>query len=506
MSLHYSTLHYSTVQYSTLHYSTLHYRYGWDDQYYEYDEAEQWELEGWYQDNRGDWHQDPQLREYYQARTGKTAGYKHDSENNKDVTGAASEQDNKNVKDSSVTGSVTVSGVKDLNKRNTEPGRSSESYLIPYGDAGPAPSAKPSMRPKPPDYDSAWYEESDGQWYNQYDWYQDQAGQWAYDYRMEEYGYTQNEDGEWVAATDKSSDQNKESSKSLEKADSKDGFSQLFSSNKSASEPSKSVLPPRPADYHDYWYQDETGAWYNEYDDLGYQFAEDDDDLLVVKPGGKSETSREKVSSSSTAPGQSLPADYDTRWYQDEFGVVRNEYDELLQEREETFYSDDELSKHEEILRREEQDQTSSKPSKAVEQNKSVIDTGKSPESQSGSSISTKPPAEATPAKEAPAKEKKKLPKPPGYDDGWYQDHHGNWLNRLDRDDVEFEDVVPPSVTNDKKNVSFGRETAKEPVKEAVKEPVKEARQLRSGRTPRERWLWAYNKILQVGGRKETVN
>ena len=46
-------------------------RYGWDeeDQYYEYDpeEASQWELEGWVQDQRGEWVQDPELREYYQA-------------------------------------------------------------------------------------------------------------------------------------------------------------------------------------------------------------------------------------------------------------------------------------------------------------------------------------------------------------------------------------------------------------------------------------------------------
>ena len=43
-------------------------RYGWDeeDQYYEYDpeEASQWELEGWVQDQRGDWVQDQQLRQY----------------------------------------------------------------------------------------------------------------------------------------------------------------------------------------------------------------------------------------------------------------------------------------------------------------------------------------------------------------------------------------------------------------------------------------------------------
>ena len=39
-------------------------------------------------------------------------------------------------------------------------------------------------RPKPPDYDEAWYEDpTDGQWYNQYDWYEDEMGEWVYDYR-----------------------------------------------------------------------------------------------------------------------------------------------------------------------------------------------------------------------------------------------------------------------------------------------------------------------------------
>ena len=34
-----------------------------------------------------------------------------------------------------------------------------------------------------------------------------------------------------------------------------------------------------------------------------------------------------------------------------------------------------------------------------------------------------------------------------------------------------------------------------------AKEEAREPRQLVSGRSAKERWLWAYNKILQVGGR-----
>ena len=37
-------------------------------------------------------------------------------------------------------------------------------------------------------------------------------------------------------------------------------------------------LPPRPPDYDDYWYQADDGYWYNEYDDLGYEFADPEQD------------------------------------------------------------------------------------------------------------------------------------------------------------------------------------------------------------------------------------
>ena len=34
----------------------------------------------------------------------------------------------------------------------------------------------------------------------------------------------------------------------------------------------KPKLPPRPADYDYYWYEDDDGNWRNEYDDEGYEF------------------------------------------------------------------------------------------------------------------------------------------------------------------------------------------------------------------------------------------
>ena len=97
--------------------------------------------------------------------------------------------------------------------------------------------------------------------------------------RMEEYGYIQNELGEWVPMDDTLIQENgslppvpslskqasvpgsephsasknelSDSKTSLNRGNSKDGFSSLFSDNKSGSEKSltKSSLPPRPDDY-----------------------------------------------------------------------------------------------------------------------------------------------------------------------------------------------------------------------------------------------------------------
>ena len=44
----------------------------------------------------------------------------------------------------------------------------------------------------------------------------------------------------------------------------------------------KNKLPPRPADYDHYWYEDDDGNWRNEYDDEGYEFAEPETDKEVL--------------------------------------------------------------------------------------------------------------------------------------------------------------------------------------------------------------------------------
>ena len=131
------------------------------------------------------------------------------------------------------------------------------------------------------------------------------------------------------------------------------------------------------------------------------------------------------------------------------------------EETEEEFYSDDELNQHEAALRREQTLQSSSLASKAVELNKSVIERSKSSDKPSTKldtpPVSTNLPAKPVEATPAPA------PAP-----------------------------APASVQQENQKPSRPAEVEEKP-------PVKEPRSLVSGTTAKERWVWAYTKILQVG-------
>ena len=372
-------------------------------------------------------------------------------------------------------------------------------------------------RPKPPDYDEAWYEDpSDGQWYNQYDWYEDECGEWAYDYRMDEYGYTQNEMGEWVPMPgvetsappgsvpsqkqtssgpgDKglSGDQKPQpddKSSLLAKAESKDGFS-LFNDSKPAGAPASAVpvLPPRPPDFDDYWYQAEDGNWYNEYEDMGLVFAD---------PEASSKSSSltnnkvvpNKIDSNGSQKQSQKPKDYDDHWYQDEFGVMRNSYDK---KDEDEFYTDEELAKFEAEAKLKQENQSKSDTTDtAVEPKHSVIDTPK---------ISDPPVAVKDAKKEAA--EKIKLPRPADFDDNWYQDHAGNWLNRYNKDGLEYENNGPPtSILSGQKDTPLKKTKQKVSFESDV---TSKRRSTKSGKNPRERWLWAYGRIVQVGAFVQT--
>ena len=164
-------------------------------------------------------------------------------------------------------------------------------------------------------YDEGWYQDESGNWLNQYNWLQDsQSGDWYYD---ESYypansgsdlyeGWIQDANGEWIedpnydpGATKTSASaektQNSEISKSVNSSSSKSNgdvsnqkqatkdIEQNGVTKKAAvaatvtikedstqsSDSKAAKLPPRPADYDYYWYQDEDGNWRNEYDDYG---------------------------------------------------------------------------------------------------------------------------------------------------------------------------------------------------------------------------------------------
>ena len=274
----------------------------------------------------------------------------------------------------------------------------------------------------------------------------------------------------------------------LAKAESKDGFS-LFSDSKpppaGAAVPG---LPPRPPDFDDYWYQAEDGNWYNEYEDMGLVFAD---------PEASSKSSSltnnkvvpNKIDSNGSQKQSQKPKDYDDHWYQDEFGVMRNSYDK---KDEDEFYTDEELAKFEAEAKLKQENQSKSDTTDtAVEPKHSVIDTPK---------ISDPPVAVKDAKKEAA--EKMKLPRPADFDDNWYQDHAGNWLNRYNKDGLEYENNGPPtSILSGQKDTPLKKTKQKVSFESDV---TSKRRSTKSGKNPRERWLWAYGRIVQVGAFVQT--
>ena len=332
---------------------------------------------------------------------------------------------------------------------------------------------------------------------------------------MEEYGYTQNEMGEWVplpgaqtsgpgpvpshkqtssAPEDKGlsgeqardiKPQPDDKSSLLARAESKDGFS-LFSDSK----PEASAvpgLPPRPPDFDDFWYQAEDGNWYNEYEDMGLVFA-DPEESSKSSSLTNNKVVPNKIDSNSSQKQTPKPKDYDEHWYQDEFGVLRNSYDK--KDEEDDFYTDEELAKIEAKLKQENQSKSDT-VNTAVEPKQSVIETPKI----CNSSVAIKDSKKET--------EQRKLPKPADFDDHWYQDHAGNWLNRYNKDGLEYENNGPPTSI-----LSGQRDTPLKKTKQKVSfesDKSFKGRSTKSGKNPRERWLWAYGRIVQVGAFVQTL-
>jgi len=335
---------------------------------------------------------------------------------------------------------------------------------------------------------------------------------------------------------------------------SSDGFSQLFSSASVSSIKTKdsasflstvkSSLPPRPADYDDFWYQADNGNWYNEYDDMGYEFA--DEEILVVeeqettltpqatldaKGNLKNEQQKKSqpevaivqesnqstkrnvnqvVTSEKSVKKPPRPDDYDDYWYQDDNGQWKNEYDDLgynfEDEDDEEFYTEEELAKEEAELfkQKDRQEQQQPKiPPKISQVDKKSEEVAVKPV-ESNKVIMPQP---------GPPPEKKK---PADYEDHWFQDFDGNWYNEYDQLEEKTTATTTTTTTHlptavstiseadsqnsnsisaskkEKKTVSFDKEDVQEQLTTSTS-----GRSL--WRNPKDRWQWAFTRIIQVG-------
>ena len=113
--------------------------------------------EGWYQDDYGEWHQDPS----YAKQGSTTSGY---------VV---------NTQQSQQQQSSYVVSDSNQNQQQTNTGS--------------------SRNRRPDNYEEGWYQDDNGEWLNEFDWHQDESGEWYYEdsYDYEADGWKQDENGEW---------------------------------------------------------------------------------------------------------------------------------------------------------------------------------------------------------------------------------------------------------------------------------------------------------------------
>ncbi|CAB4059572.1 unnamed protein product [Lepeophtheirus salmonis] len=414
-----------------------------------------YDYEGWYQDEYGEWHVDPY---YYHHPEGY---YTQEPEEEEPTSPFLRSKDVRTIqirieevsKFKVVRNSIgfmktlenSMSGGKeivDLNHKNViNSSVPVDSEYIPYGEEGTEYYEEGWYQDeygdcslsRPNNYDEGWYQdEESGEWYNQFDWHQDESGEWYYEDRSQDYdGYYQDSNGDWKKIEEEQIPNGtaiKAFDSALPLEDKVDGdasgggtSSSIFKGLSSigaetkpedppvvTEETSTKKLPPRPADYDYYWYQDDEGNWWNEYNDLGYEFdpneyekdpalAQENKDKPSEPVPSKTEEKDEKLSSTnkndnipeekenlvtdqpiSTKKLPPRPSDYDYYWYKDDDGNWRNEYDDngyefdpneyeetppppILGEKtneEEEFYTEEEIAQGEkELLEKENEDE-----------------------------------------------------------------------------------------------------------------------------------------------------
>ena len=421
---------------------------------------------------------------------------------------------------------------------------------------------------RPDNYDEGWYQDENGDWLNQYDWHQDENGDWYYeDSSYENYDYTadgwyQDESGEWVQDTslikpqpqqpngsvpsgaqdsnDASKEAAKEASKQVIKGLSSIGGG-IFGAAKNAA--TKSLSAAEAA-------AEKAVAASEQAVEAAESIVEAAEDAASKVQVPKIPSVEEKTSTKQPEPEKPKeapkeepatkklpprPADYDYYYYEDEDGNWRNEYDDLGYE-----FDPEKYEGYEEETTGEKKDEDKDKDSTKVDSSSrsSTLDRNKLTIDLSGGE---------------PKKKSKKLPpRPPDYDYYWYQDDDGNWRNEYDDEGYEFAEDEYELNEEDQAAVAKAAEKSKndeavneiiangelskvekellaldekEKSDEAPLEPIAEKEELHEGEyqeeyyegyydpdtgewiptavsgqrtVARERWNWAFNKIVQV--------
>lgn len=174
--------------------------------------------------------------------------------------------------------------------------------VVPAVDA-----AADKLPPRPDDYDYYYYQDEDGNWRNEYD-----DGGYVFDPDR----YESDEVADDLTAQKSSGDDASNATVIPTGAGPQVDLDILIPSEDSISAkfpvpeavtpdrsklkidltpdaPKKKKLPQRPDDYEYYWYQDEDETWRNQYDDDGYEFADDDFDLEEAEQIVKAQTDGE---------------------------------------------------------------------------------------------------------------------------------------------------------------------------------------------------------------------
>eukprot|EP00094_Tigriopus_californicus_P005576 TCALIF_05373-PA protein Name:"Protein of unknown function" AED:0.48 eAED:0.48 QI:0/0.16/0/0.28/0.83/0.85/7/0/2053 len=251
-------------------------------------------------------------------------------------------------------------------------------------------------------------------------------------------------------------------------------------------------LPTRPADYDDYWYEDEDGCWRNQYDDNDYEYETDDvqPELIVPEPENIKPIIKESVQ---TEPSQQSLKTEDRRGSEGKnpfsFGSSYIVTDKDVQRKGSTHSAAS--------LEKEPEDRSSQRLSNSSPSN----DRRNSSSNSTFNRVRSKPEIVIPRPKELPlsdnpttadlsqvtfdhlkANQEERLPpRPADYEYYWYQDDDGNWRNEYDDEGFVFAD----SEYDNTKDEDFYTEEELQQVEQEMKSSVPDYTDLQEPREER---------------------